>query len=72
MISISVHTGAAATELLKAAEGRRTPGREARSATDEFREASWSAPALWRFRMGGGTALPSNNNRTKHVKNRNP
>jgi hypothetical protein len=33
----------------KAAEGRRSPKRKAFAATYKSREASWSAPVLWRF-----------------------
>jgi hypothetical protein len=36
----------------KAAEGRRSPRRKAFACGLRMREASWSAPALWRFQGG--------------------
>jgi len=38
----------------KAAAGRGSPKRKAIAMTHELREASWSAPVLWRFGKGRG------------------
>jgi hypothetical protein len=45
----SVNLGAFEWPLGKAAEGRRSPRRSAYTETAAVREASWTAPVLWRF-----------------------
>jgi hypothetical protein len=50
---------------VKAAEGRRTPGRFGPRKPHKFAPAFWTAPALWRFSPAYQSAFTSNSSATE-------